>query len=128
MFNSTIGLSSHSARHIFKLSFVLITLLKYPESESEIEVQHSKFYEFQSLQYMIYCFILVFNNNLLGTKPISWCISVTKTLKTLACSTGFCNPTLDLATKIPFSYQLEFVISVNYSEIASERFGPIYIL
>ena len=50
MFSSRIGLSSHSARRIFKLSFVLITLLKYPESESEIEVQRSKFYEFQSLQ------------------------------------------------------------------------------
>lgn len=50
MFNSRIGLSSHSERHIFKLSFVLITLLKYPESESEIEVERSKFYEFQSLQ------------------------------------------------------------------------------
>lgn len=48
MFNSRIGLSSHSERHIFKLSFVLITLLKYPESEREL--QRSKFYEFQSLQ------------------------------------------------------------------------------
>ena len=50
MLNSRIGLSSHSERHIFKLSFVLITLLQYPESESEIEVERSKFYEFQSLQ------------------------------------------------------------------------------
>ena len=68
---------------------------------------------FRAYRNMIYCFILGLKNNLLGTKPISWCINVTETLKTLACSTGFCNPTLDLATKYPSHASLNFSVIPN---------------